>query len=57
MVHADKSKCHQKKVKSKSKIQRIYAESFSSDDIKSENDSSESAHDSDAKRFENEHDI
>jgi hypothetical protein len=41
-------------VKSKSRIQRIYAESFSSQDNKSDSDDS---HDSDAKKFENEHDI
>jgi hypothetical protein len=41
-------------VKSKSRIQRICAESFSSQDNKSGSDDS---HDSDAKRFENEHNI
>ena len=58
MVQANasfKGKSHHSKVsRSKSKTQRIFAESLSSD--KNSSDSDET-HDSDAKRFENEHNI
>ena len=56
LVKADKNKSTSSKAKSKSKIQRIYQESFSSNSNHTDS-GSEDTHESAAKKFEKEHNI